>query len=114
MVGEDDGFTGEARLTPGFTVGYLAQEPQLDLWVPETHPSRSGDPVLMNQTAQTVCSSQGQLWIPVRTMVGVVGNRPKMFGQQAGQRLRSFWSSGDQSAGRPVWFENSTDQRHQL
>jgi ATPase subunit of ABC transporter with duplicated ATPase domains len=30
MAGEDDGFTGEARLTPGFTAGYLAQEPQLD------------------------------------------------------------------------------------
>ena len=30
MAGEDDGFTGEARLTPGFTVGYLPQEPQLD------------------------------------------------------------------------------------
>src|SRR3954454_21151443 len=30
MAGEDDGYTGEARLTPGFTVGYLAQEPQLD------------------------------------------------------------------------------------
>ena len=30
MAGLDDGFTGEARLTPGFTVGYLAQEPQLD------------------------------------------------------------------------------------
>jgi energy-dependent translational throttle protein EttA len=30
MAGEDDGFSGEARLTPGFTVGYLAQEPQLD------------------------------------------------------------------------------------
>src|SRR5256886_17449671 len=30
MVGEDDGYTGEARLTPGFTVGYLSQEPQLD------------------------------------------------------------------------------------
>src|SRR5213080_1685457 len=30
MAGEDDGFTGEARLTPGFTVGHLAQEPQLD------------------------------------------------------------------------------------
>jgi energy-dependent translational throttle protein EttA len=30
MAGIDDGFTGEARLTPGFTVGYLAQEPQLD------------------------------------------------------------------------------------
>ncbi len=30
MAGVDDGYTGEARLTPGFTVGYLAQEPELD------------------------------------------------------------------------------------
>ncbi len=30
MAGVDDGFTGEARLTAGFTVGYLAQEPELD------------------------------------------------------------------------------------
>ncbi|MCU4183812.1 energy-dependent translational throttle protein EttA [Acidiferrimicrobium sp. IK] len=30
MAGVDDDFTGEARLTPGFTVGYLSQEPQLD------------------------------------------------------------------------------------
>jgi len=30
MAGIDDGYTGEARLTPGFTVGYLAQEPDLD------------------------------------------------------------------------------------
>jgi ATP-binding cassette ChvD family protein len=30
MAGEDDGYTGEARLTPGFTVGFLAQEPHLD------------------------------------------------------------------------------------
>jgi energy-dependent translational throttle protein EttA len=30
MAGLDDGFRGEARLTPGFTVGYLSQEPQLD------------------------------------------------------------------------------------
>jgi sulfate-transporting ATPase len=30
MAGEDDGFSGEARLTPGFTRGHLAQEPQLD------------------------------------------------------------------------------------
>ncbi|HEV3281028.1 MAG TPA: energy-dependent translational throttle protein EttA [Acidimicrobiales bacterium] len=30
MAGEDEGFTGEARLTTGFTVGFLAQEPQLD------------------------------------------------------------------------------------
>lgn len=30
MAGIDDGYTGEARLTPGFTVGLLEQEPQLD------------------------------------------------------------------------------------
>src|SRR5687767_498812 len=30
MAGEDDGYTGEARLTSGFTVGFLPQEPQLD------------------------------------------------------------------------------------
>jgi ATP-binding cassette ChvD family protein len=30
MAGVDDGYTGDARLTPGFTVGLLEQEPQLD------------------------------------------------------------------------------------
>jgi ATP-binding cassette ChvD family protein len=30
MAGVDDGFSGEARLTPGFTVGFLSQEPELD------------------------------------------------------------------------------------
>jgi sulfate-transporting ATPase len=30
MAGQDEGYSGEARLTPGFTVGYLPQEPQLD------------------------------------------------------------------------------------
>jgi ATP-binding cassette ChvD family protein len=30
MAGVDDGFIGEARLTPGFTVGMLEQEPRLD------------------------------------------------------------------------------------
>jgi ATP-binding cassette ChvD family protein len=30
MAGVDDGFTGDARLTPGFTVGLLEQEPVLD------------------------------------------------------------------------------------
>jgi ATP-binding cassette ChvD family protein len=30
MAGEDDGYSGDARLTPGFTVGLLHQEPQLD------------------------------------------------------------------------------------
>src|SRR5438132_5424497 len=30
MAGEDDGYTGQARLSPGFTVGHLTQEPTLD------------------------------------------------------------------------------------
>jgi len=30
MAGLDDGYQGEVRLTPGFTVGFLAQEPELD------------------------------------------------------------------------------------
>ncbi len=30
MAGQDDDFTGEARLTTGFTVGFLSQEPELD------------------------------------------------------------------------------------
>jgi energy-dependent translational throttle protein EttA len=30
MAGQDDGFSGEARLTAGFTVGFLSQEPELD------------------------------------------------------------------------------------
>jgi ATP-binding cassette ChvD family protein len=30
MAGTDDGYAGEARLTPGFSVGHLEQEPHLD------------------------------------------------------------------------------------
>ena len=30
MSGDDDGFTGEARLSPGFSVGLLNQEPKLN------------------------------------------------------------------------------------
>src|SRR5437764_7762115 len=30
IAGEDDGYQGECRVTPGFSVGYLAQEPRLD------------------------------------------------------------------------------------
>jgi energy-dependent translational throttle protein EttA len=30
MAGQDDGYSGEVRLTPGFSVGYLPQEPALD------------------------------------------------------------------------------------
>ncbi len=31
MAGQDDGYQGEARLTAGFTVGFLPQEPDLDV-----------------------------------------------------------------------------------
>src|SRR4051812_26735883 len=30
IAGEDDGYQGECRVTPGFSVGYLPQEPPLD------------------------------------------------------------------------------------
>jgi sulfate-transporting ATPase len=30
LAGEDDGYSGEVRVTPGFSVGYLPQEPELD------------------------------------------------------------------------------------
>ena len=30
MAGLDDGYSGEVRLAPGFTVGFLSQEPELD------------------------------------------------------------------------------------
>ena len=30
IAGEDDGYQGECRVTPGFSVGFLPQEPQLD------------------------------------------------------------------------------------
>src|SRR6478752_6382221 len=30
MAGEDDGYQGDARLTAGFSVGHLSQEPVLD------------------------------------------------------------------------------------
>ena len=30
IAGEDDGYSGECRVTPGFSVGFLPQEPQLD------------------------------------------------------------------------------------
>jgi len=43
MAGLDDGFTGEARLTPGFTVGYLSQEPELDP-TPESVPVTTTQP----------------------------------------------------------------------
>src|SRR6202049_4076448 len=61
MAGQDDGFTGEARLTPGFTVGFLTQEPPLD-------PTKDGAGNVPDGVAETkalvdrfnaVCSAMG-------------------------------------------------------
>src|SRR3990172_987443 len=45
MAGLDDDFVGEARLTPGFTVGFLSQEPELD-------PSRDAQGNVMDGAAE--------------------------------------------------------------
>jgi sulfate-transporting ATPase len=47
MGGIDDGYTGTARLTPGFTVGYLEQEPLLD-------PSKDVEGNVMSGAGETV------------------------------------------------------------
>ena len=47
MAGLDDGYTGEARLTPGFTVGLLEQEPHLD-------PSKNVRENVMDGAGETV------------------------------------------------------------
>src|ERR1700735_2803920 len=62
MAGLDDGFTGQARLTPGFTVGFLAQEPELD-----HTPDRAGnvatgmgETVALVQRFNEVCAAMGE------------------------------------------------------
>ena len=61
MAGIDTDFQGEARLTPGFTVGYLAQEPELD-------PTKDvignvadgvGEQVALVQRFKEVCAAMG-------------------------------------------------------
>ncbi|HLY81684.1 MAG TPA: energy-dependent translational throttle protein EttA [Acidimicrobiales bacterium] len=61
MAGVDDGFAGEARLTPGFTAGFLPQEPQLD-------PSKDvagnvaegvGDTIALLADFNAVCEAMG-------------------------------------------------------
>ena len=61
MAGIDTDFQGEARLTPGFTVGYLAQEPVLD-------PTKDvignvadgvGEQVALVQRFNEVCAAMG-------------------------------------------------------
>ncbi len=61
MAGLDDGYTGEARLTPGFTVGFLAQEPQLDSskTVVENITDGLGDVAKWLARYQAVCDAMG-------------------------------------------------------
>ncbi|HMS25142.1 MAG TPA: energy-dependent translational throttle protein EttA [Acidimicrobiia bacterium] len=61
MAGLDDGYTGEARLTPGFTVGFLAQEPQLDTskTVVENITDGLGDVAKWLARYQEVCDAMG-------------------------------------------------------
>jgi ATP-binding cassette ChvD family protein len=61
MAGLDDGYKGEARLTPGFSVGYLAQEPQLDASknVVENITDGLGDVAAWLARYEEVCNAMG-------------------------------------------------------
>ena len=69
MAGEDDGYSGEARLTPGFTVGLLHQEPQLD----ETKDVLGnvmdgvGETASACSSGTTRCSRRGRIPTPTTT-----------------------------------------------
>jgi ATP-binding cassette ChvD family protein len=62
MAGEDDGYQGECRVTPGFRVGFLPQEPQLD----ETKTVRDNvmdgvaDMRSLLDRFETVCNEMGE------------------------------------------------------
>ncbi|MGH9093112.1 MAG: energy-dependent translational throttle protein EttA [Acidimicrobiales bacterium] len=62
MAGEDDGYSGEARLTPGFTVGYLPQEPALDPAkdVAGNVAEGAGEAKAMVDRFNEVCAAMGQ------------------------------------------------------
>src|SRR2546425_12184162 len=61
MAGEDDGYTGEARLTPGFSVGFLPQEPRLDASTDVLGNVRSGlgEAVDVLDRYEKVCAAMG-------------------------------------------------------
>ncbi len=61
MAGLDDGYSGEARLTPGFSVGYLPQEPQLDesKTVVENITDGLGDVAKWLARYEAVCNAMG-------------------------------------------------------
>lgn len=61
MAGLDDGYSGEARLTPGFSVGHLPQEPQLDesKTVVENITDGLGEVAAWLARYQEVCNAMG-------------------------------------------------------
>jgi ATP-binding cassette ChvD family protein len=61
MAGLDEGFSGEARLTPGFTVGLLSQEPELDPTkdVMGNVSQGAGESVALVERFNAVCSAMG-------------------------------------------------------
>ena len=67
MAGVDDGYTGEARLTPGFTVGLLEQEPQLDA-AKDVHGQRHGRRRRVGAAAGRVRRGAGRLGRPRRRL----------------------------------------------
>jgi energy-coupling factor transporter ATP-binding protein EcfA2 len=77
MAGLDDGFTGEARLTPGFSVGYLSQEPQLDPTKDVVGNVADGVAEQRDLLARfnEVCAA---LAIPTRTSTSCSVNRPNL------------------------------------
>ena len=62
MAGVDDGFSGEARLTAGFTVGYLTQEPRsltIRRMSPATWPTAWLRPRQILDRFNEVCEAMG-------------------------------------------------------
>ncbi len=62
MAGEDDGFQGECRVTPGFRVGHLPQEPQLDASksVRANVMDGVGDVQALLERFEEVCNAMGE------------------------------------------------------
>ena len=109
MAGLDDGFTGEARLTPGFSVGYLSQEPQLD-------PSKDvvgnvADGVAEQRDLLVASTKSARPWAtPTRTSTPCSPSRPRCRpgstrwtpGTWNG-RSRSPWTHCDCRRPTPTW-----------
>ena len=64
MAGLDDGFSGEARLTPGFTVGYLAQEPSIFRSLRRSR-SSSSLPIPRSSSCKSAADRRSHRWLKV-------------------------------------------------